>query len=75
MAKRSISKTFQDKDTHSDIFDWMLANLPLEETHPPDEIDYLTKRIRIIINFDPDNKMSLIPEGGKIPKHHAKTRG
>lgn len=72
MSKRSISKNFHDKDTPGEIFDWMLANLPLIQPFAPNESDYLENKICITINFDPDKKGSMIPEG---PKESHKSNG
>jgi hypothetical protein len=74
MAKRSISKNFHDTVTPSEIFDWMLANLPLVEPVAPDESDYLKHKITVTINLDPDHKGSLIPEGPVITKEYPKNR-
>lgn len=72
MSKRSITKTFNDKDTPAEIFDWMLAHLPLIVPVAPDESEYLKDSVAITINFDPRKKGSLIAQG---PKEYHKSNG
>lgn len=62
MAKRSISKTFNKKDTPGHIHEWILPNLPLEAPLSP----YLKQKIIITIHLDPEKIGSLIAEGPKV---------
>lgn len=74
MAKRSISKNFNDKDELGEMVDWVVLNLPLLDLVNPDEGYRLKQKITITINLDPDHRGNLIPEGPKTSHHRARTR-